>query len=205
MKLSTKVFLGVLSLVAVFGAIAGSVALVGGNQQPAVQFGASGTRFPNGISANSTSPSAGQVLGTTITGTTIASTGTLQVGSTGKSTSGLWGGECYLFVPTAPQLPALVASTTVVADCQATNPLTTALPAQAALTGGQAVPVWAAGDFVIADPVASSTALGQGFVVESITGSSTAGYLTARISNQTGASLTLGTTTGIKLQFLYVR
>lgn len=201
MKTSTKVFLGVLSLVAVLALVIGSVALVGGNQQGAqTQLGGGGTRFPNGISANSTSPSAGQVLGTTLT-----TSGTLQVGSTGKSVSGVWGGECYLFVPSTPNAPSLVASTTVVADCQATNPLSTATPTQAALTGGQAVPVWAAGDVVLAQPVASSTALGQGFVVESITGSSTAGFLTARVSNQTGASLSLATSTGIKLQFLYVR
>lgn len=38
--------------------------LVGGNQSV---FGASGSRFPNGISADSTSPNSGQVRGTTLT------------------------------------------------------------------------------------------------------------------------------------------
>src|SRR3990167_8690268 len=42
--------------------------------------GSSGTRFPNGISANSTSPVAGEILGTTFTGTTLtmSATSTLQ-------------------------------------------------------------------------------------------------------------------------------
>lgn len=43
------------------------VVLVGGNQSvPNSAVGASGTRFPNGISANTTSPSVGQVLATTL-------------------------------------------------------------------------------------------------------------------------------------------
>jgi hypothetical protein len=42
--------------------------LVGGNQSvPTGEFGASGSRFPNGISADTTSPSAGEVRGSTLT------------------------------------------------------------------------------------------------------------------------------------------
>lgn len=55
--------------------------LVGGNQSvPTGELGASGTRFPSGISADSTSPSAGQVRGSTltITGNTTLS-GTLDL------------------------------------------------------------------------------------------------------------------------------
>ena len=45
--------------------------VVGGNNQPQtpINFGASGTRFPNGISADSTSPSAGEVRGADLTAT----------------------------------------------------------------------------------------------------------------------------------------
>jgi hypothetical protein len=46
-----------------------------------ISFGASGTRFPNGISADSTSPSAGEVRGTTLTMTgaaTISGTSTIS-------------------------------------------------------------------------------------------------------------------------------
>lgn len=54
----------------VLSAVAISLVLVGGNQsEQAGELGASGTRFPNGISADSTSPSAGQVRGTTFTAT----------------------------------------------------------------------------------------------------------------------------------------
>jgi len=60
--------------------VVGFAAVVGGNNQPQVQvqeavnealnkLGASGTRFPNGISADTTSPTSGQVRGTTFTST----------------------------------------------------------------------------------------------------------------------------------------
>lgn len=48
--------------------------LVGGNQSAG--FGATGTRFPNGLSADSTSPSAGEVRGTTFTVTGASTFGT---------------------------------------------------------------------------------------------------------------------------------
>lgn len=47
--------------------------VLGGSDEPA--FGASGTRFPNGLSTDSTSPSAGQVRTTTLT---VTGTSTLQ-------------------------------------------------------------------------------------------------------------------------------
>ena len=65
--------------------------LVGGNQSASA--GASGTRFPNGISADSTSPSAGQVRGTTLTTTGVATlasatvTGTLTQSTTNAATT----------------------------------------------------------------------------------------------------------------------
>ncbi len=59
-----------------------------------INFGASGTRFPNGISADSTSPSSGEVRGTTLTSTGAA---TLASGSvTGAWTvSGFLYGDTY--------------------------------------------------------------------------------------------------------------
>ncbi len=53
-----------------------------------VSFGASGTRFPNGISADSTSPSAGQVRGTTLTITSTANVSGVATLSGGTTLSG---------------------------------------------------------------------------------------------------------------------
>ena len=50
------------------GIVALLVAVVGGNNQPE-GLGASGTRFPNGISADSTSPAVGEVRGADLTAT----------------------------------------------------------------------------------------------------------------------------------------
>lgn len=85
--------------------------LVGGNQS--VSLGASGTRFPNGLSADSTSPVAGEVRGTTLTSTgaaTLASAsitgdatlsgGTLNIATSNTATSTIIGG-CFQFYATS--------------------------------------------------------------------------------------------------------
>lgn len=179
-----------------FAVIVVAIIAVGGYFFPHTQLlGSTGTRYPNGLSADSTSPVAGQVRGSA-----LYTTGSLTVGSTGTAIKGAWSGECYWFQASAPNAPTIIASTTVVADCQATNPLTSATPSQSALD----VPAWRAGDAVFVGPVASSTVLGQGLQVTAV-GSSTAGYITLRYTNETGASFAPATTTGVKLQYLYVR
>lgn len=71
----------------ILGAVAGLalilsvVGLVGGNNQSASNLGG-GTRFPNGISANSTAPAAGEVRGTTLTVTGAAATGAITSSGT---------------------------------------------------------------------------------------------------------------------------
>jgi len=77
------------------GLIAVAIIAVGGYFFPLAQslLGASGTRFPNGVSADSTSPSAGQLRGTTLTTTgaaTLASatvTGTLVQSTSDTATT----------------------------------------------------------------------------------------------------------------------
>lgn len=55
---------------------------VGGKSSQSFDLGASGTRFPNGISADSTSPSAGEIRGTTLAITsTSAFTGAITMSS----------------------------------------------------------------------------------------------------------------------------
>ena len=59
-----------------------ALVLVGGNQS--ARFGATGTRFPNGLSTDSTSPSSGQVRATTLLSTAglTVDTNTLLVDAT---------------------------------------------------------------------------------------------------------------------------
>lgn len=80
-----KEWSGVVALVAII-----LVLIVGQDSQPEPQLGG-GSRFPNGISADSTSPVAGEIRGTTLTLTSGASiTGALTQGGgiTATSTSG---------------------------------------------------------------------------------------------------------------------
>lgn len=96
-----KIIIWVLAAVAVYGAIVGSVALVGGNQSEPKNLGG-GTRFPNGISADSTSPIAGEVRGTTLTltGDGVVSGGTLNITTANTATSTVIAG-CVQFYATS--------------------------------------------------------------------------------------------------------
>ena len=102
---------GVLALVAI-------VIAIGGYAYPKIQtivqdnLGATGTRFPNGISADSTSPSVGQIRGTTLT-----ITGASTLTATTTVTSDYWsvGGIDYASV----QQSFTAATTTM---CSIENP-----------------------------------------------------------------------------------
>ncbi len=61
-----------------------------------VGLGASGSRFPNGISANSTSPSAGEVLGTTLAITGASDVSTFTQGGGVRATSTVNAAETLL-------------------------------------------------------------------------------------------------------------
>lgn len=104
--------IGVIGLVAVTSLII-SLGKVGGNSQPVPELGATGTRFPNGISADTTSPSVGQVRGTTLTSTgatTIGGTFTVTTSNTATSTTKI---GCLQSTATSTLTPVkLVATTT---------------------------------------------------------------------------------------------
>jgi len=77
-----KIITWIIGVIAVL-ALGISISTLVGNNQSAVSLGASGTRFPNGISADTTSPTVGQVRGTT-----LVTTGRAGIGSTTPSTAG---------------------------------------------------------------------------------------------------------------------
>lgn len=82
----------IIGVVAILALVLSGIALVGGNNQPVENVGASGTRFPNGISADTTSPVRGQIRGssltitTTNTATSTASVGCIQTTATSTAT-----------------------------------------------------------------------------------------------------------------------
>jgi hypothetical protein len=106
-----------------------ALSLVGDNQSDFL--GASGSRFPNGISADSTSPSAGQVRGTTLTVTGAA---------TLSSTLAVSGATTLSSTLTYLEKTAAVTASTTVAQSGTTFYLsgaaaTSTLPAVATATG----------------------------------------------------------------------
>lgn len=153
-----------LSLVAIIIAI-------GGYSFPEVKefVGATGTRFPNGLSTNTTSPAVGQLLTTT-----------LQVSSTGTSVAGLNHGTCYI----APYAATIAASTTVAVDCQGT-----ALWSQ---NGTSALTGVALNDFVQVQLSTTTAAIAPhlGISLIGASASTTAGHIQLHISNGTGATFT---------------
>lgn len=96
------------------------VALVGDQSV----LGASGTRFPRGISADSTSPSTGQVRGTTLTATGDVTADGFVASNTGTSTLNLSAGfSCLTLKATNGSTTAFVATSSTsglvqVASCE---------------------------------------------------------------------------------------
>lgn len=110
----------VISLIAIVVSASG---LVGGNTN---QFGASGTRFPNGISADSTSPSAGQVRGSTLT---ITGAATLNGTTFVTAGSGVFLGANLAQAATTSKeydiaVPGVVAGDKIIISLPTTTPAT---------------------------------------------------------------------------------
>jgi len=82
MKDLKTMIIGAIAIIALIMSMVG----VGGNNQSTSTLWASGSRFPHGISADSTSPSSGQVRGTTLTATGAATIGS-TLGVTGAFSS----------------------------------------------------------------------------------------------------------------------
>lgn len=117
----------------------------------------------------------------------IVSTGTFQLGSSGTVSSGHNSGTCLLNLGNTPA--SFSATSTINADCQGANMLATAATAQSALTGVTTNDVIT----LMAPTTTPSTFLG--IKVQGCNASSTPGYITCRLTNETGAAYTPGTTT----------
>lgn len=154
-----------------------AVLLVGGNNQ-SVSFGAAGSRFPNGISADSTSPVAGQVRGTY-----LASTGSLTVGSSGTAIARVNTGTCYI----KAYATTIAATSSAEVDCQATAAVSASgIAPLTGITFGDAV-----------SATLSTTTAGSvvgGLAITGVSASTTAGYISIRIVNLTGGTYTWPTT-----------
>lgn len=156
--------------------IAIAIIAVGGYFFPLVQnaLGA-GTRFPNGISADTTAPSgAGNIRGTTLT-----LTGASTLGSDGTAINELLYGTCSLIAPSF----TVAASTTVSMDC--------------AVTG-------VASGAIVIGRFATSTVAGNGWAIDGSSASTTAGFLTFRVTNWTGTSAIIPASLASSTQYIVI-
>lgn len=138
-----------------------------------------GTRYPNGISADTTSPTTGQVRGTTLT-----VTGTATLGDNGSAIADLIHGTCSLVAYSGGFTVA--ATSTVAFDCAVTGALTTDTQ-------------------VFAKLATSSVATSGGWTVEASSASSTPGYLRIHVRNNTGASAVMPASVASSTSYLIVR
>ena len=129
-----------------------------------------GTRFPNGISADSTSPSEGEVRGTTFT-----ITGASTLGSNSTSIAQVNHGTCYL----RPRAATIAASSTALVECQGTAAWDAS--GVSALTG-----VDTGDTFQVILSTTTATETGRGIRITGAAASSTAGYIMLTIANSTG-------------------
>lgn len=145
----------------------------------APSFGASGTRFPNGLSTiAASSPAAGELL-----------TSILQVGSNGTDLAGIKTGSCTIWASSQ----TIAATSSAQVECQSATNGTLA----SGLTGITA-------DSICSLNNASSTNTTSGsIVVAGVSASSTPGSIVARIANLTGGTFTWDATASSSAKWTY--
>jgi hypothetical protein len=133
--------------------------------------------------------------GVLVDGTTIISgSGALSIGGTAvNSVSYLTSGTCNLWVGGNT---TIAASTTVAFDCQSGT------LAAAALSD---VPQWQSGDQVFLTAPTTTTQTFLGLDINAVSGSSTAGYIRVQITNKTGGTFTIASSSQNAYQYLYMR
>src|SRR3990167_7116106 len=191
--------IGVLALVAICLATA---ALVVSFKAPAVN-----TLGSVDLNAyNRTAPTSGQwsVADNLLTGELYALSSTtvlgdFAIGSQGTKIDSANFGVCHLFTGAEGALTTFSASTTIALDCQATSPKLGDAPA--ALTGV------VANDTVLVQPSTTTPVTGArtSFVVLGVSASTTAGFISVVLANESGADFTLASSSIRNWRYWVVR
>lgn len=117
----------------------------------------------------------------------------LKIGQTSNANSILSAGTCNLWVGGNT---TIAASTTVAFDCQA-GTLSTSTLAD--------IPQWAVGDVVLMTAPTTTTQTFLGLEINAVSGSSTAGYIRVQLTNKTGGTYTIASSSMNGYQYLYIR
>ena len=139
----------------------------------------------------------GEMFGATIARTTITNpwtfASTTKQGSTGTEIARTNTGTCHLNFGVTPA--SITATTSKQVDCQGTNMLASASAVQSALAGVSA------NDKVFLEMSTTTPTTFLGLDFQGCSASTTAGYITCNLKNQTGAAFTPATTTTYNLQY----
>ncbi len=149
-------------------------------------FGASGTRFPNGLSTDTTSPNAGEVrTGDLVVTDDVDVAGDIQINSAGTAITRINTGLCYV----KAYATTIAASTTALVDCQGKTDVGSITGATTALAGVTVL------DATMVD-LATSTSNGVfgGLQLIGASASTTAGHIQLQLFNATGGTFTWPTT-----------
>lgn len=131
---------------------------------------------------------------TTTGNTTLASSTatTLKVGQVGTGHTRINSGTCNIHAG----VNTISASSSVQVDCQSGTGTQTAL---------SNLPAWAAGDKTFLSFASSTPTTIQGLIINGASASTTAGFITAIISNHTGTTFTWTALASSTLQYLFIR
>lgn len=122
----------------------------------------------------------------------LSTTGNLTVGSSGDAVSRINQGTCNIHATNN----TITASTTIQVDCQAGT------GTQTALTN---LPAWSAGDTVFVTQSTSTPTTYEGLSILGANSSTTAGFITLKLFNGTGATFTWTAAASSTLQYLHIR
>lgn len=158
----------VIALIACIAAFA-----VGGGTVPSQNAGENGTRYPHGLTTGYSATAPGGVAPTD---------GKLTIGVSGLPIANLSQGTCYL----QPYATTIAASSTATVDCQGFAAVGSTAPAAASTSALTGVTL---GDNILASFATSTSAstTAPGLVILGASASTTAGYITLRVYNLTGA------------------
>lgn len=128
-------------------------------------------------------------------GVTFASTTAtdVKIGQTSNKNSILTAGTCNLWVGGNT---TIAASTTVAYDCGSGT------TAQATLAD---VPVFAVGDVVLMSAPTTTTQTFLGLEINAVSASSTAGYIRVQLTNKTGGTYTIASSSMNAYQYMFIR
>lgn len=123
----------------------------------------------------------------------VSAAGVMTLGANSKAKSIFTAGTCNLWVGGNT---TIAASTTVAFDCQAGTVSTSTL---------SDIPQFAVGDVVLMTAPTTTTQTFLGLKINAVSASSTAGYIRVQLTNETGGTYTIASSSMNAYQYVFIR